>query len=283
MTERFNKAVEENIVSEVLRILKEYPELSGKLDVILKCSKEKLQELLNAKRIDEALIEFVADEDDIKIIQRVIKLNNGNISLSAGLIEFAKDERKAEILNLSRDKISPRDAYKLYKDLNIEQMEEILKALNAGVKEEMVRRYMINLEADQMTQMRKAIKAYVCPEKLAYLYGLAKEGMPSAQLREIRKCAESGRWSNADIRWIVKRELSAEQLSYVRKSAEKIGWQEIAFMANPDFEALKIKCIGQAFEAGVSIEIVKECSMYEYRICRERLLKEQERMLSEII
>ena len=284
MSDRFDKMVSKDIVEEVGDIRTNFPELlDKKIDVILECSKEKLIELLNTKWIDETFVDFVASEDDIEVIKRVIKLNNRNIPFSRGLITFARNEKKADILSKTCDCIFASDAYELYNGLMISQMEEVLEALKSGIKLDKITRYMIGLDVEQMCQMRKAIKASLCPEKLSYLYSLAKSGMPSTQLREIRKCAESGRWSNADIKWLVNKNLSSEQLSCVRKSAERIGWEEIKFMANPEFEIKKLECIGKAFKAGVSIEIVRDCSTYDYRTCRDRLLEEQKCMLSEII
>ena len=126
MSFRFNKAVENDIVPELLAIQERCEEqgieFSNKVDVLLSCSKEKLTELLRVKRMDESVIDFVAQEDDVRVIARVIKMLNRNTSFSPELVVYIRNEYTAEVLNEALDYIHSREAYKLFEVMSIEQM-----------------------------------------------------------------------------------------------------------------------------------------------------------------
>lgn len=287
MSFRFNKAVENDIVPELLMIQERCEEqgieFSNKVDVLLSCSKEKLTELLRVKRMDESVIDFVAQEDDVRVIARVIKMLNRNTSFSPELVVYIRNEYTAEVLNEALDYIHSREAYKLFEVMSIEQMKEVVNARKDRIDLATIKRFMINLDVAHMIQMRKAIKHSISTNKLKLLYNLAQDGMSADELREIRKCMESC-WDEEKIQWLLKKELSKEHMSFVRKTYERTSsWPKTVFIANPQYELKKIGYIYEAFGCGLSIPEIKKCTSYDTRMCRDMLKSIECEKLNKII
>lgn len=294
MSSEFNIAVEKDIVPEILEIRERYlshyeesdseSEMKSIMNRLLACSKEQLTELLKAKRIDKELVEYVASEDDPRVIARVIKMVNRFIPFSHELVSYAQSEEKMKILDATCDYIFAHDAYGLYSGMTIEQMNEVLFALKSGVKYEKIKWYMLNLSATQMRQMTKAIKTPMSSAKLRCLYDLANGGMPADQLREIRKCLEWPSWDEDKIQWLVSKKFCKEQLFYVRKTYEYTSnWNKTVFIANPQFDSKKMSYIEEAFECGLSIQQVKPCVSFDTRMCRDMIKRLQLEKLNKII
>lgn len=293
MSMSFNMAVEKDIVPEILKV-RERLLLDGRfgaqseveeiINQLLECNKEQLRELLKVKQMSRKIINFVVWEEDTRIIARVIKLVNRYIPFSDELVSYAHSEQKLQILDATCDYIFSHDAYELYSGMNISQMDEVLAALKSGIKPEWVKRFMLNMSAANMYQMRKAIKSPLCLDNLEYLSKIAQSGMPSTQLREIRKCLESNRWSTDNCDWLLKKKLDAQQMHYVRKTYDATSdWKKTAFVANPQFDSKKMAYISEAFECGLSIHEVKPCVTFDDRICRDMLTRIECEKLNSII
>lgn len=257
-----NEARKKGFSGFFCRIEKRYPVSLDQKELMLSWDREKFEKLLEVKNgIDDDIFNFVAQEDDIIVISRVIKMLNRNINFSPELVKYARIMDDTDQLNKVYDYFHREDAYKIFEGMSIQQIKEVVKARESGISLDKIKNFMLDLEASKMIQMRKALKSSFAEDKvkLSYLYELSTL-MSADELREIRKLMEFSYWTVNKINMIVSKNFNKDQLSCIRKAYEnEISMPKLMYLINSEFDTAKMRRVADAFDAGVTLEEVKGC------------------------
>lgn len=244
-------------VSQILRITKCY---AGKRDELvtelIKCDSAKLNALLKAKRITQDLVSFATTQDDLVLLERVVKLLNNRFSLCEELVEVVKDEKKFEILQRAIDYINISEILDFFNsELNAEQYNEILEGVRSGIHHNRIRFYAKpQFDAGQMCQIRKAFQSGV---EDRHVKVIAESGLSANFMRQMRKGFEFG-LSKSKVYVYAHDFFNEEQMNHIRKVLEQnFSIEFVCFIASPEYTAKQMGFIREGFESGLSIEEVE--------------------------
>lgn len=267
-------------VSQILRITNRCGN-SDLVDKLVLVDSAKLNALLKAKRITQDLVSFATTQDDLVLLERVIKLLNNRFSLCEELIEVANDERKCEILHTAIDYINVEDFWKYFKPaLNAEQYYEILKGLQRGIYYKRILYYASSrFDAGQMCQIRKAFQSGV---EDRHVKVIAESGLSANLMRQMRKGFEFG-LSKSKVYVYAHDFFNEKQMNHIRKVLEQnFSIEFVCFIASPEYTAKQMGFIREGFESGLSIEEVESYISLPQEKLIERLRALQEKKIEEM-
>ena len=283
MSIELNTIINNHTTSGVLRLLERYPNAKEKMDIVVSYDEEQLEALLYSRRITDELMDFVASEEDVRMIQRIIELTNRNFVLSKDLEEFARNDEGFNFLMELAYEGQNSVWVQYHNTMSVAQMREVFEALKHDISCQRIERYMLGLEADQMSEMRKAMSFSTLPTNfLEYMFYQAKKGLPGSKLREVRKAFADDDLDESEINLFFFFYFTEKQMKLIRKTF-RLGMDKTRYLIISGLDEDKMEAVQKGFEAGLTVDELKRCATYDLRYCKKSIEELMKIRLSEMI